>query len=1040
MIEAPPQPTISLNDDMKMDKPLEDVPPIVPVVKADAEPEEGSAEYIRRRYFPDAPADDPNVAWMTSSPSESDLSSAMRFDLSGRPISAKLSSTLPTHLGLHHHAEGAHAGYTLDDVFLLSRSTAPAQRATMLGVLARIAHNIPLAKKAGIDGMEEVIGKEEDLRKRIIAAGVEAMSERGMVGANAIDVVWECVVGWDEQLMNVEGVELDRADDSAIKSLPLEFLLPQITTIFLQGAAVRESLLQLLSILHRLAQQSRDVANAITETPKLVPGVLQNFLLTPIPPQPNVPLPDPAALGLLLTLAAASRSNAKALVDIADALLRFITFTPVTSPYDLPLSTSLSVMTLRFYAVLATYGLYSHIASTAMSQFTQLGQYVVSEACTSNKLKIAWAGLLETWIVCAIDPHKTTPEHDILWSQVSGCCWIDDAAELQAHLGIDEKDWTVWSASWRLQAAWLEGCSVNGVRGGEQERTDFAESRKGGFENGREKMVIEKVIEAISQKLLSIGIAVDTNPLSHLRELARMAEVLSASIRLWLACLPPHLNGPPESPPFPLPFPQLSSLCATLVSHPLWSLVAFQKNANPYIFSFCRHISRLLSSYLRLSRCLPGISQDLWMAQAFSFLSRLMPGDEDFGLQVMQDLISSMTPEWAASRGLQVPSVVWDRGGMSVIKPFLENTIRPVHDMFIGPLTVSPQSISTSTTQQLPSPATLHKFGLPVQNDWTMTPLDHLLRSGDSTVFKALPLTWDASEVEVARASLFFAKIARDVLQRFALNSFVLVREEAVFGCMKVYMLEHGQSQNDSTVEVFRDPVVGALMNDLLRPYTIGAVGVPSPTSTGSSSTEKNLESVAVRFLGPSVPFFQYYTDFVALYDSISFSQPLFGRLLLPPTSMRYPPDYRKHLWCDFNHVVKTIQVPLDQVISGDLKDYLYPAERDPQLVGSYLRSLLQGSLQEFMRLVALHHTASNIWPDLQGEGEYNEERASKLMKVVADQGSNDVVKEVLTYRQPRTGALSLPPDCFATAGDEFQMRMEGLHRWGLDRLMGVFE
>ena len=42
---------------------------------------------------------------------------SLQFDLTSTPIPPSLASSLPTHLRLHHHADGAHAGYTLDDVF-----------------------------------------------------------------------------------------------------------------------------------------------------------------------------------------------------------------------------------------------------------------------------------------------------------------------------------------------------------------------------------------------------------------------------------------------------------------------------------------------------------------------------------------------------------------------------------------------------------------------------------------------------------------------------------------------------------------------------------------------------------------------------------------------------------------------------------------------------------------------------------------------------------------------------------------------------------
>lgn len=56
--------------------------------------------------------------------------------------------------------------------------------------------------------MSELRGKEEELRKRILAAGVSAMGERGGVGARAVEIIWESVVGWDEEVVDIEGVEL----------------------------------------------------------------------------------------------------------------------------------------------------------------------------------------------------------------------------------------------------------------------------------------------------------------------------------------------------------------------------------------------------------------------------------------------------------------------------------------------------------------------------------------------------------------------------------------------------------------------------------------------------------------------------------------------------------------------------------------------------------------------------------------------------------------------------------------------------------------
>ncbi|KAG5352948.1 hypothetical protein C0989_011853 [Termitomyces sp. Mn162] len=1009
--------------------------------KIDAEPEEGSPEYIRRRYFPNAPTNDPNIAWMESQPSDSQTVSALRFDLLGKPIPSSISSILPTHLGLHHHAEGIHAGYTLDDMLLLSRSTVPAQRATMLGVLAKVTQRIAAMLKGETEGVEELVGQEEELRKRIVAAGAEALLERGSVGARAVEVVWQCIVGWDEEIMTIEGVEIESPSDAAISSLRLNFFLPQVATLFAQGDIPEETKIQLLGVLHRLGQQSNGFATSIVTTPKLISSIIYSFLLTPIPPTEVSPLPDPRAIELLITLANASRQNASALQESADALLRFISFLPSSSMYPPALSTSLLTATLRFYTVLANYGLYSHIATTAVEQLAQLGRYILSDARSSPTLVVAWTDLLAAWMVCAIDPHKTTPNHELLWSQIIGWGWSSDVNNLSDQLGTEQQDWLIWAGVWKVQAVWLEGARVNGVRGGSSERMECLDVIRDGFTDGKEKEVIIGCLDAIKQSMnQSVSLPPGQSKLLHLRTIKEHATPLSAAIRLWLACLPPLSDSPLDSPPFPLPFPRISDLCAMITVHPSWSLLDSKDWGTRSAYVYLRSLSELLSSYLRLSRRLPTTSKELWMAQALSILLKLLPGDEAFALEVVDDITSLITPEWLSGLEIQAPPIIWDRGGLDVVRPFVIHAIQPHNDTHIGPTSSTPQSISTATTQRLPSATALRTLGLPISREWSLSPLDHLLHSGTSEVFKALPVGWDASEVEIVRASLLLTRVCREILHHYSFTNLGLTLEEAIFGCMKVFMLEHGQTQTtDSSEEVFRDQIVGRLMVDILHPFTV------SSTLPRSSSgpvipipARPDLEQVATEFLG-TTPFYQYYTDFVALYDAISFSHPLFASLLLPPTSMRYPLDYRKHLWNDFGHVLKTVRTPADQVICDDLKEYLWPIEDDLQMIGFYLCGLLKQQLRGFVYLVALHHIAASIWSDISADSSWVEERASKLLKAVVDQGNHELIREVVQYRQNVTGATLLPPRCFDLASSRVS-RLEFVTRLGLqDRLQGLF-
>ncbi|KAF7306281.1 hypothetical protein MIND_00419000 [Mycena indigotica] len=966
---------------------------------ANEEPEEGTPEYIRRRFFPSAPSNNPNLAWMEESArpgSSGPASTSLRFDLSGNVLPPSLHDSLPTHLGLHHHAPDETgvqlAGYTLDDIFLMSRSEVKAQRAAAMRMLGGIADWANLNED------------QAELRPRVLAAGIEAMAERGSLGLHAVEVVWKCLSAYAVPI--IAGVELG----ITIPSLPLSHLLQQTATA-LETSEDPTSLGHLLAILRQLANTNNDTATEIVSTPSLISNLFRAFLLSSSHTSTEH---ANEALQLLTTLASSSRANARTLCEPADALLRFIAILPPPNPH-------LVTSTLAFYKTLASYGLYSNIASTAHLPLTDLARYIHD----NHSLAAPWAELLEAWIVCATDPHHTTPEHDILWSQVVACGWGQDLLAIMPKL--DDSD--DMAAVWRATATWLEGARINGVRAGEEERAECLASVKAGFET--EGGLEHKTVQAALSNLTSELSLIEGSDPEKMARMGRVAETLAAAIRLWLACLPTSSTNPISSPPFRLPFEQLSEICRKLVAHPVWSALPGSGAG----YAVYRPLSSLLARYLRLSRHLPNISQDVWMAQALAVIARLLPGDEDFAVEVTNELIDLFTVEWTNARGFDMTLEFWNKRGLKILKPFLPHVIRPTLDVFVGPSTTSPNSIKYSTTQRLPthSSAFSREYGVPLRRDWSLAPLDHLLRSGVSPAFQNLPPSWDGSEVDVTRAALLLTNICREISSRYSLSSFVLTREEAVFGCMKVFMLEHGQPHNDSAEEVFRDPLVNKLMDNLLSRYTAVA-GLPT--------SPDDLEQAAIPFLGSSTPFYQYYTDFIALYDAISFSHPTFARLLLPPTTMKYAPDYRRHLWNDFAHVIRTIRVTPETLIAGDLGEYLWPVDSDPQMLGGYLRALLKdGGVQDFLRLVALHHVACNIWPDLRENGE--DERAEKLLKAVIEQGSHDTVAEVMRYRQASKQHVSLPPDCFNIHENLRISRLDFVRRVGgdvlVERVHGLF-
>ncbi|KYK60737.1 hypothetical protein DCS_01875 [Drechmeria coniospora] len=108
---------------------------------------------LHEKYFPDLPAEPSKLAWMAPVPSKdspadkespyyphSEIAlAALRFDFRGRFLSPRVSRSIPSTKGLHHHGEAPEAaGYTIAELARLARSAVPAQRCMAYQTLGRI--------------------------------------------------------------------------------------------------------------------------------------------------------------------------------------------------------------------------------------------------------------------------------------------------------------------------------------------------------------------------------------------------------------------------------------------------------------------------------------------------------------------------------------------------------------------------------------------------------------------------------------------------------------------------------------------------------------------------------------------------------------------------------------------------------------------------------------------------------------------------------------------------------------------------------------
>ncbi|KAG8963864.1 hypothetical protein FRC03_002483 [Tulasnella sp. 419] len=963
--------------------------------------EEGSPEYIRKRYFPDASPDNPSLEWMkgkAKSHASESLSASARYNLTGDVLPPNLSATLPTHLGLHHHA-GDQAGYTLDELLTLARSTVPAQRASMLGVLGKI-----LSRAYSSEYDESLHGISiSELRSRILAVGVEALTERGSVGVQAVHVVWTAMVGKNhaeevgssEETLRPLYAPEGESDPFGLESIiPLPHFLRALTTQLHPSAQTlpQLSLVQILQIVVHLARFA-SAANEILKTPDLLPSVLQTFIV-------SASAPSPLAITLVSLIARVSRANAKSVIDtgMVDTFLRFvlvagshvghdgISFAATAEEVG---SLALLVETLGLYNILGRYGMYSHIATTTSQSLRDIS-HIASHLLESvpgfktrqnvlqlmTRFVVSWLELLETWIVCAIDPHQTTPPHDLLWSQISGLGWVDDVLRLRRQLHesrdmTDDFQLEAWSGVRNVLTAWLEGWRVNGVKGGEKERLSvMKEVMDNPAGLGEEEAVLLSATDRMA-RFLEGNIT-----RNKLREISRLSAHINSALALVYQCAGHPWSHDQPPPPSTLPFFESSH-------------------------------SRIRGNAIRPSS------------------HRRRSGDDD---EVQPDVVGTWRP--------------------------------------------TPRSISEATTLIVPPKAQGRRSpqsGLPLMRDWPFVPLNDLLRSGNSAVFRNLPDDWDKSETDIVRATLLLARMVQGLSE--AGRAQLMRREEVVFGCMKVFMLEQGQGSassigNDSSTEVFRDLVISALMEQLIEPFKVRR-GVSDSSSRSSPARSPTLEQVGLPFLGSTTPFYQFYTDFVGLYDSISFGHPTFGSLLIPPLAMHYAIDYRRLLWGDYSHLLRSLTIEAPDVIGDSPGDWLFPAESNGEMIGFYVKALgnPRVRLRGFLRWVAVHHVACNIWSDLQLLGDVGTEAGGRdrakgqgypmvkenpkapgqtLLLAVLGNTPLEAVREVVLYRYSSVRLESSLDECVNQTGEWRKQRMDWVQSWAppnlCDRLRGLFD
>uniref|UniRef100_A0A8D2PHG6 RNA polymerase II associated protein 1 n=1 Tax=Zosterops lateralis melanops TaxID=1220523 RepID=A0A8D2PHG6_ZOSLA len=331
-----------------------------------------------------------------------------RFSLKGELIPAD--ADLPTHLGLHHHGEEAErAGYSLQELFHLSRSQVTQQRTLALQVLGRIVQRaragefasslkgsvVRLLLDAGFlfllrfsldDAVENVMAASVGaLRALLVSLDDEKYLDwtfswyQGMAAFPFVPNNEEEEEEEEEELNGTEKSQDKKLKDEnkpdpdvarydVVKGLLKTRIQHRLRYILEVVRPVPTVVLDILHILTHIARHSSEACSQLLDCPRLIETIVREFLPTQWDPKVAEPgflltslhgVACASAMKFIRVLASGGRNATARLLnkfEMKSRLSRFIAESPLDVPLPREEAVRLSTEAFRLWAVAAAYG------------------------------------------------------------------------------------------------------------------------------------------------------------------------------------------------------------------------------------------------------------------------------------------------------------------------------------------------------------------------------------------------------------------------------------------------------------------------------------------------------------------------------------------------------------------------------------------------------------------------------------------------------------------------------------------------------------
>lgn len=944
-----------------------------------------------------------------------------RFSLQGELLAPDMD--LPTHLGLHHHGEEAErAGYSLQELFHLTRSQVSQQRALALHVLAQVISRA----QAGEFG-DRLAGSVlsllldagflfllrfslDDRVDGVIAAAIRAL--RALLVAPGDEELLDSTFSWYHGALTFPLMpsQEDKEDEDEDEECPAE-------------KAKRKS----------PEEESRPPPDLARHD--VIKGLLATSLLPRLRYLLEVTYPGPAVvldiLAVLIRLARHSLESATRLssFDLRSRLCRFIAEAPQELALPPEEAETLSTEALRLWAVAASYGqggdLYRELYPVLMRALQVVPQELSThppQPLSMQRIAALLTLLTQLTLAAGSTPAEAISDSAeaslsatpslVTWTQVSGLQPLVEPCLRQTLKLLSRPE--MWRAVGPVPVACLLFLGAY-YQAWSQQPSSCPED----WLQDMERLSEELLLPLLSQPTL--GGLWDSlrhcSPLCNPLSCAPAPEAPPSLVSLGCSGGCPSLSLAGSASPFPFLTALLSllntlaqihkglcgQLAAILAAPGLqnYFLQCVAPGAAPHLTPFSawalRHEYHLQYLALALAQkaaalqLLPAPHAALHHGMALALLSRLLPGSEHLAHELLLSCVfrlellperTSGGPEaadFSDQLSLGSSKVPWCGQGTLLAQACQDlPSIRSCYLTHCLPARASllaSQALHRGELQRVPTlllPVPMEPL---LPTDWPFLPLIHLYHRASDTPSGLSPMDTVGTAMRVLQWVL--------VLESWRPQALWAVPPAARLARLMCVFLVDSELFRESRVQ----HLVAALLAQLCQPQILPNLNLDCPLPGLTS-------------------FPDLYANFLDHFEAVSFGDHLFGALVLLPLQRRFSVTLRLALFGEHVGALRALSLPLTQ-LPVSLECYTVPPEDNLALLQLYFRTLVTGALRPHwcpvLYAVAVAHVNSFIFSqDPQSSDEVKAARRSMLQKMwlLADEGLR---QHLLHYKLPNS-------------------------------------